>query len=89
MVGAEADYTFHDETIEIMEKSTIYLYTDGVFEIKLTDGRWLKNEDLENILAQNLNKQEYDLDMLYTYIVDLHAGNTLDDDFTIVKIHTS
>ncbi|MFA5818070.1 MAG: SpoIIE family protein phosphatase [Bacteroidales bacterium] len=87
MVGAEADYRFHYETIQIMENSILYLYTDGVFEIKLPNGMWLEIEDLENFLSENLKKHTDELDVLYNHIVDLNAGNTLDDDFTIIKIH--
>lgn len=87
MVGAEADYRFHYETIQVMENSILYLYTDGVYEIKLSDGMWLKIEDLENFLSVNLKKHPDDLDVLYNHIVDLNGGNKLNDDFTIIKIH--
>lgn len=59
----------------------------GAFEIRLPDGMWLKIEDLENFLSENLKKHIDDLDVLYNHIVDLNGGNTLDDDFTIIKIH--
>lgn len=87
MVGAEADYHFHYETIQNLGNSILYLYTDGAFEIKLSDGLWMKIEDFENLLAENLKEQKDELDLLYYHIVDLNSGNTLDDDFTIIKIH--
>lgn len=87
MVGAEADYNFQYETILSMENSILYLYTDGVYEIKLPDGRRMEIDDLEKYLSENLNKQSNELDVLYDHIVDLNGGNTLDDDFTIIKIH--
>jgi sigma-B regulation protein RsbU (phosphoserine phosphatase) len=87
MVGVQADYHFHYETIQIMKNTLIYLYTDGVFEIKLDNGNWLKVEDFENFLSGNLNQQSEDLDIIYRHMVDLNGGDTLDDDFTLIKIH--
>lgn len=84
MIGAETNYRFHYETIQIMKNSIIYLYTDGVFEIKLADGMRLKIDDFENLLYENLNNHTNGLDSLYNHMVNLNSGNTLDDDFTII-----
>jgi sigma-B regulation protein RsbU (phosphoserine phosphatase) len=87
MVGVEANYHFRCETIRIIQNSTLYLYTDGVFEIKVHDGLWLKIEDFENFLAENQKKHTHELDFIYNYMVDMNGGDTLDDDFTLIKIH--
>ena len=87
MIGAEVDHPFHYDTIRIIGNTILYLYTDGVFEVKLPDGNLLEIEDLEKFLSENLKNSANELDILYDYFVDLNAGNILDDDYTILKIH--
>lgn len=87
MVGAEKDYHFQDNTIRVVRGMVLYLYTDGVFEVKLPDGNLNEIENLENLIAKNLKKRSNELDVLYNNMIDLNAGNGLVDDFTIIKVH--
>jgi len=71
---------------ELEGKTEVYLYTDGAYEAELPDGKMLKVDDLVNFILKHRNTTAQEIELLYSSLVDLNEGQSLEDDFTIMKI---
>lgn len=87
MIGGFPDFDFDEKTIVIENKSVIYIYSDGVYEIMKTDKTFWNKEELDKYLLEN-HQSAYgsELERLYQYVQSLHGSEHLDDDFSILKI---
>ena len=86
MIGVDRKIEFQSGTYRVEGKTDAYIYTDGAYEIELPDGKMLKIDDLVNFLTKHRNKSAHEIERLYETLVDLNEGQSLDDDFTIMKI---
>ncbi len=87
MVGAEENYNFQSDRIEVEGKTVVYLYTDGAYEVKLSDGNVMSIEDLEDFLSTHQNEQGNEIDTLYEKLAKLNQEGKLEDDFTMLKVN--
>ncbi|MCK4464904.1 MAG: SpoIIE family protein phosphatase, partial [Bacteroidales bacterium] len=70
------------------ERATkLYLYTDGAYEVKQPNGKMMKIDDLVNYLKKNQNVNATEIDNLYDYLIKVNEEETLEDDFTMMKIN--
>lgn len=89
LIGIDDQFEFHSDTVKVSGLTRIYVYTDGVYEASLPDGRLMKIDDLVDFLSRHVNQSINELELLYNFLVELKSGNSLDDDFTIMKISIS
>ncbi|MBE9510490.1 MAG: hypothetical protein IMY71_06405 [Bacteroidetes bacterium] len=47
----------------------------------------MKIDDLVNYLKKNQNVNATEIDNLYDYLIKVNEGETLEDDFTMMKIN--
>lgn len=85
-LGAIKDYEYKDGQIEIPPKSSIFLYSDGIYEVKKTDGEMWDFEDFSNTLVSLCSEDSSELDNLYETAITLSGMDILDDDFSILKV---
>lgn len=85
-IGGLTNYKFNSRSYHIDGPSTLYVYSDGVFEIKKENSLIWGIEELFTYLT-SINRQENnELDKLYDYILNMQESNKLSDDFSILKI---
>ncbi len=70
---------------------SIYLYSDGVYEIRRPDGSFWSLADLAQFLQTKRSAATPVMDRLLAHVRELHGSQRLDDDFTMleVKYHAS
>jgi len=86
LIGIDDQYEFLSDTREVSDLTSIYLFTDGTYEVFLPDGSMMKIDHLMDFLAQYRNQPDNEIELLYDYMVEMNAGNSLDDDFTIMRV---
>ena len=86
MVGAFDDVTFDVEHCDVPPQSRLYLYSDGVFEITLTDGSMWPFEAFVERLAQPPEPGRPVMDRLIAEIGQLSGKDGFDDDFSIIEL---
>jgi len=67
-------------------KSKLFVYSDGVYEIKDKEGNFWTIDDLKNFLMSQAIESENEIIELYKFAVNYHENDTLDDDFSILKV---
>ena len=86
-IGGTEDFNFVDDSIILDNFSSLYVYSDGVFEIIRPDKTIWDQSNLDNYLLFNNNDPEKrDLLNLYKHVLDLRLNEHLDDDFSILKL---
>jgi sigma-B regulation protein RsbU (phosphoserine phosphatase) len=86
IMGVEPDTAYQSRIRKIDSSSRLYVFSDGVYDIKKVDGSiW----GLKNFLKFSIQSFRFDqpnLDCLFNYVQDLALEEELEDDFTILEI---
>ncbi len=68
------------------EFNTLFLFSDGVYEITRPDGTMWEFEDFERELAKLTLEGRSEMDQLFALAMRDASGGSLEDDFSMVKI---
>ncbi|MEH2118230.1 SpoIIE family protein phosphatase [Nostoc sp.] len=88
-VGFLADVKFEDAILEIEENSTLYIFSDGAYEINQPDGKIWGIDAFIDLLTEYSLKDTCNLNQLLAKILTLNAQDNLDDDLSLVKVNFS
>jgi serine phosphatase RsbU (regulator of sigma subunit) len=64
----------------------LFLFSDGAFEITQQDGNLLEFAAFEEVLTRAMPDGASELDELLQFAREVHGSETLDDDFSIIKM---
>jgi sigma-B regulation protein RsbU (phosphoserine phosphatase) len=86
VVGGFEDVTYEQDTYLLNESSSLYVFSDGVYEFMQSNGvRW-KYNDFENYLSTIHFQNSNDLKNIVNPIMKLNNSNFFEDDFTILRV---
>ncbi|MFA6571668.1 MAG: SpoIIE family protein phosphatase [Bacteroidota bacterium] len=86
VIGGLPKIKFVSKTVQIPPSSDLYIFSDGVYEVKLPHNTLWNYEDFSKILYNFFVENQHDLEDLYKYIVELTEEKKLRDDFSILKL---
>lgn len=81
---AEAEYVSASSQIEA--SSTLYIFSDGVYEINQPDGNLWTLDDFIEILCHYRRNQKANLENLLAYLRTVGVKDTFDDDLSLLQI---
>ncbi len=84
-VGGVRNPTIQSDTINIDLPTTLFVYSDGSYEIKLAEGNYWNDYSFREMLVL-YEKKNKSLKDLYTYIKTLNNHKDLIDDLSILKL---
>jgi PAS domain S-box-containing protein len=86
-IGGTRAYVYQSEKIKLRENSKIYIFSDGVYEIKKTDNSYWDYDDLKKFLRSNTDEiNDSELNLLFDYVKSMHGSQNLEDDFSLLKV---
>ncbi len=85
-IGADPDMEFVDQVMLIDSDSTIYVFSDGAYEIKQTNGEMLPINEFYKMLEASSHHSKDAIENLYQKVVSIKGEEKLDDDFSMLKI---
>lgn len=85
MIGVMPDSSFPSESCRIAEGASLFVLSDGCYEIRNPQGGILAFEEFETFLHQR-GHSETVLSELLAWVQRKQGGEHLDDDFSIVRI---
>ena len=85
-IGLIEDATYESYEHEIKSMSDLYLFSDGAYEIELTDGRFWRIEDFQNWLIANIENMPARVEKLLENLRQFHNLQSFSDDCSIIKI---
>jgi serine phosphatase RsbU (regulator of sigma subunit) len=86
IMGVETDTTYHSKIIKIDRSSRLYVFSDGVYDIKKVDGSIWGLRNFLKFSIQSFSFDQPNLDYLFSYVQGLALEEELEDDFTILEI---
>ena len=86
VVGGMSESTYRTERCSVGDGSTLYVFSDGVYEVEKQDGSMWRFQEFTDYM-QKIRTDGHDiLDRLYGYVKELGNSETLEDDFTILEV---
>ncbi len=86
-VGFWPDADFNDNFIDIEASSTLYIFSDGAYEIHQPDGNIWGLDALIDLLTDCSKVDTCHLEQVLLHILSLSAKENLDDDLSLLKIN--
>jgi sigma-B regulation protein RsbU (phosphoserine phosphatase) len=84
-IGFVPDVQFDDAMFEVAENSTLYIFSDGVYEINPTDGKiWNINAFIKLLIScqeNNCHPRE-----ILAHLTSLNYQESFDDDLSLLKV---
>jgi sigma-B regulation protein RsbU (phosphoserine phosphatase) len=85
-IGGFPKVDFVAAEIDIPVNSRLYVYSDGVYEVDQPDGTMWSIDDLQDYLSRPAAASGSEIEALYKTLQKMHARDTLDDDFSLVRV---
>ena len=86
-VGMFPDAPYVDNCCDVEDLSTLYIFSDGVYEIHQPDGNIWGLDPFIDLLAAYNGASADQLEMVLNYIQNLNAKAVFDDDWSLLKVN--
>jgi len=86
-VGMFPDVDYVDECCEVAECSTLYIFSDGIYEISQADGTIWGLDPFVKLLADCRNKGASSLDQVFDSLKSVNPKDYFDDDVSLLEIN--
>ena len=86
-VGMFPQVKYVDEFCNIEESSSLYIFSDGAYEITQSDGTLWTLEGFIEMLVTSQRRFEGKLEQILNYITSLNSKEAFDDDLSIIKMN--
>jgi sigma-B regulation protein RsbU (phosphoserine phosphatase) len=83
---SEAKGTYQKKACLIGERNTLYIFSDGVYEVEKTDGSMWRLQEFADFMSNVMANGQSILDCLYNHAKNLGNSENFEDDFTIVEV---
>ena len=84
-IGLRPGATYACETVVVPDDTRLYLFSDGAFELKRSDGTMMTFEDFLEFINRPAVDGQSDLDLLFQQLAQVRGEEALEDDLSIVR----
>ena len=86
VIGGLPEGTFQKKECLVGERNTLYIFSDGVYEVEKSDGSMWQFQEFADFLSNVKTDGQSILDRLYHHAKNLGNSENFEDDFTIVEV---
>ncbi|WP_414567496.1 SpoIIE family protein phosphatase [Nostoc sp. CCY 9925] len=86
-IGFLPDVEFDNAVFEVQENSSLYIFSDGAYEINQPDGTILGLDAFINLLTKCSQTDICNLNQLLANLLSFNTQDNLDDDLSLVKVN--
>jgi len=86
LIGGLPGSPYRSDSVKIDRPSTLYVFSDGVYEVQKQDGTLWSLDELKGFLIDPPTGLGSEIDALLLYLKDMNADETLADDFSMLKV---
>ena len=86
-IGMFDEYPFEQGIQAVSAGDSLYILSDGVYEVPQANGKLWGFDNLVKLIKENQYSEDSKLEQVWQYIQQKHQNLTLDDDFSLLKIH--
>lgn len=85
-IGMFPEATYIDDSCIVEKSSYLYIFSDGVYEISLSDGEIWGIDDFINMILEYHRYGYCDLNKILGHVRKLNCNDVLSDDFSLLKV---
>lgn len=85
-IGMMEGVVFQEVTETLEARSSLYLYSDGVFEITTKSGQWWSSQDFSRYLQRRVQLGRGSPEEVYQAIRAMTRGDRFEDDFSLLEV---
>jgi len=86
VIGGISKATYEKRGCTIGRRNTLYIFSDGVYEVEKSDGSMWRFQEFSDFMTQHTTGDQSRLDHLYRHAKSLGNLESLEDDFTILEV---
>jgi sigma-B regulation protein RsbU (phosphoserine phosphatase) len=86
VIGAISDVTYQKNKHLVGEQNTLYIFSDGVYEVEKSDGSMWQFDEFVDFMKKTKTDIPSKLDHLYRHAENIRNQDNFEDDFTIVEV---
>ncbi len=86
VIGGMAEATYKKKDCLVDERNTLYIFSDGVYEVEKSDGSMWRFQEFTDFINKAKTNGHSILDSLFSYAKKIGNSEKLEDDFTIVEV---
>ena len=86
VIGAMQDVTYKKSKHLLGEQNTLYIYSDGVYEVEKSDGSMWQFREFTDFMSKIKSGTQSRLDSLYRHAEKINSLDNFEDDFTILEV---
>lgn len=86
-VGFLTDVDFDQDSVDIKDSSTLYIFSDGTYEIHQPNGNMWGLDAFINLLTEFSEVDTCNLEQVLLHIMNLNPKDTFDDDLSLLKVN--
>ncbi len=86
VIGALPDAIYQKNKHLVDQQNTLYIFSDGVYEVEKSDGSMWHFEEFEEFMNKIESGSQSRLDRLYRHAESIRKQDNFEDDFTIVEV---
>lgn len=87
IIGVDSSYHYELKEVKIPTDSRLYLFSDGVYEVKRVNNRMFSFKEFQEILRLHPRWDKSSVHDILHQIQGLTGIDTFEDDFSLLKIH--
>lgn len=84
-VGGMPEFEFDTDFFQLKENDSLFLFSDGVYELERKDGSTMNLDEFEKFLGECYS-ESFTLDGLINELKKIKISDTFEDDFSIMEI---
>ena len=85
-IGMLEEYSFEQNTCPINTNDTLYILSDGVYEVPQANGQLWGLDNFVKLIEKDRYINNFNLEKIWHYARKQHKCQILDDDFSLLKI---
>ncbi len=86
VIGGTLNYDYSEKSVKLNTGDSLYIFSDGAFEVNNEILGYMDLEDLRHFLISNRDENASELSLLYNYQIAYFGDKFLPDDFSILKV---
>lgn len=86
IIGGMSGVKYSGKSERIPPGARLYVFSDGVYEVKNLQEKMWSVEDLGKYLVMQSSAADSEIDTLYKFLLDYQHAPILDDDFSMIRV---
>jgi len=86
VIGVNPKAEYANGSVKVPDRSSLYLFSDGTFEIEKTNNRMMNFTEFINLLLSQNAMKDLRVEKIVNQIQGIHGSDNFDDDFSLLEV---